>query len=64
MDNIKYNNNYSVAEIIFDEMLNWTANKSPLYDNAQMIGRIEDILDKVEEKGYNRAKGGCCGGNE
>ncbi len=60
--NLKLNNNYTVAQLIFDEVLIWAASKKP-NTKEQIIDDIENILDKIEEKGYDKARGGCCGGN-
>lgn len=74
---IKYNNNYSIAEQIFDETLLWAASKNPVLTREQFISNIEKLLEKIEDKegnyrrGYNRGykdcevdnESNCCGKN-
>lgn len=63
MNNIKHLNNYSIAQKLFNNILEWAANKTPNRTKEQFCADIEKILNKIEERGYIKAKGGCCGNN-
>ena len=53
---LKYTNNATLAKILFDEIATWQTLKNPTRSLESMEREIESILDKVEEKGYNKAK--------
>ncbi len=55
--NTKYNNNYVIAEQLFDNILNWAANKSPSKTKEQMCADIEKVLDSVRDKESHFKKG-------
>ncbi len=52
--NLKLYNHYSVSEVIFDEIMVWAAKNRPSLNKESLIGDIEKILDKVEERGYDK----------
>lgn len=63
--NLKFNNNASVAKQIFDEIAIWQINQNPKEKLDSFVRDLEQLLDKIEEKGYNKALTGkrpdCCG---
>jgi len=60
--NTKHNNNYSIAQQLFDEIVVWSAQKQPKEDLPSFIGEIEKILDNIGDKGYKKTKNSCCEG--
>lgn len=50
---IKYLNNSSLSKIIFDEVIIWSSQKQPKDNIHQFLSKLEDIFDKLEERGYN-----------
>jgi len=63
MNKIRYNNNYTISEEIFNDVLNWAADKNPTRTKEQVCSDIEKILNLIQQKGYITAKGTCCGHN-
>ena len=51
--NLKHNNNYSIAQQLFDEIIVWSAQKQPKEDLPGLIGEIEVLLNKIERRGYD-----------
>jgi len=49
--NIKYDNNYTIAEKLFDEVIVWSAQKRPPQDFPSFIHTIEIVLNDVYKKG-------------
>ena len=56
--NIKSNNNYTVAEYIFDEIAVWQKTKNPKITLESLLGQIEKVLDQIENKN-KILKSGC-----
>jgi len=52
--NLKLNNNATVAKFIFDEVALWQSDKNPSRNLSAFINDLENLLDKIEEKGYNK----------
>lgn len=50
-------NNYSIAELIFNETLVWAASDNPSLSKEQFCADIERVLDKVENKNNTYRKG-------
>lgn len=57
MNNIKHLNNYSISEIILDNVLNWASESSKKESPQQICARIEKILDNVQDKEGHYKKG-------
>lgn len=55
--NIKHNNNYTNAELIFTSVLTWAADKNPSKTKEQMCSDIEKVLDLVQDKENHYQKG-------
>ena len=54
--NLNLNNNNVVARFIFDEVAVWQSLKEPKQSLESFIGDMKKLLDKVQEKGYNKSK--------
>ena len=68
-------NNYSLAQLIFDNTLEWAANNNPDKTKEQFCAEIEKILTFVEDRdnfykkgyeqgyrdGYSERDNKCCG---
>jgi hypothetical protein len=52
--NFKLNNNFSIAERIFDEIAIWQNTKKPKISLQSLIGKIEKILDTIEKRGFDK----------
>ena len=54
--NLKYSNNYTIAQHIFDECVVWASKKNP-EQLPSFLGQLEKLLDNVQDKDSHYKKG-------